>query len=98
MRTSVKPPPPMLPATGYVTASANAVATAASTALPPAASTLRPTSLAIALAETTIPCAPDPLLLGAALAGADAFDGAGEEVHANESAMPPSSARRRDGR
>src|SRR5262245_40844723 len=30
----MKPPPPMLPAGGYVTAIANAVATAASTALP----------------------------------------------------------------
>ena len=33
--SSRKPPPPMLPAVGWVTASANAVATAASTALPP---------------------------------------------------------------
>ena len=31
----MKPPPPMLPASGYVTASANAIATAASIALPP---------------------------------------------------------------
>src|SRR5262245_56839415 len=31
----MKPPPPMFPASGYVTASVNAAATAASTALPP---------------------------------------------------------------
>src|ERR1700712_4461655 len=31
----IKPPPPRLPASGYVTASVNATATAASTALPP---------------------------------------------------------------
>src|SRR6478752_4743246 len=31
----MKPPPPILPASGYVTASVKAIATAASTALPP---------------------------------------------------------------
>ena len=35
-RTSMNPPPPRLPAYGYVTASANPIATAASIALPPA--------------------------------------------------------------
>ena len=35
MWMTMKPPPPMLPASGYTTASANSVATAASTALPP---------------------------------------------------------------
>ena len=38
---TMNPPPPMLPATGKVTASAKAVATAASTALPPSFSTSR---------------------------------------------------------
>src|ERR1700738_4141419 len=33
------PPPPRLPASGYVTASVNAIATAASTALPPSLKT-----------------------------------------------------------
>ena len=65
----MKPPPPMFPAPGYVTASANAVATAASTALPPRRRMLAPTSDAIAelemtrpRLETTIPaesCCPD---------------------------------------
>ena len=38
----MKPPPPMLPAVGWTTASAKAVATAASTAVPPAAMTSAP--------------------------------------------------------
>src|SRR6266853_5347549 len=37
MSTVAKPPPPRLPASGYVTASVKATATAASTAFPPAA-------------------------------------------------------------
>ena len=36
-RITMKPPPPMLPASGWTTASANPTATAASTALPPCA-------------------------------------------------------------
>src|SRR6187551_2750990 len=51
----MNPPPPILPAAGYVTANANPVAIAASTALPPDASTCAPASLAIALADTTMP-------------------------------------------
>ena len=51
----MKPPPPMLPALGCVTASANAVATAASTALPPVASTDAPASHAGADVQTTRP-------------------------------------------
>ena len=51
----MKPPPPMLPADGWVTASANAVATAASTALPPFASTVAPASHAGAETQTTSP-------------------------------------------
>ena len=55
-RITMNPPPPMFPAAGYVTASAKPVAIAASTALPPFASTSRPASLAMLLAETTMPC------------------------------------------
>ncbi len=51
----MNPPPPMLPAEGCVTASANPVAMAASTALPPARSTARPTWLARRSTDTTIP-------------------------------------------
>src|SRR5205807_2650725 len=53
---SMNPPPPMLPATGYVTASAKATATAASTALPPDLRTDTPTSAAGGDAQTTMPC------------------------------------------
>src|SRR5436190_11987374 len=51
----MNPPPPMFPANGYVTASANPVATAASTALPPRERTAAPMSEAYAETETTIP-------------------------------------------
>ena len=51
----MKPPPPMLPALGCVTASANAVATAASTAFPPFARTDAPASDAIAEVLITMP-------------------------------------------
>src|SRR3954463_12082612 len=51
----MNPPPPMFPALGWTTASANAVATAASTALPPLASIDAPTSEAMPLTETTSP-------------------------------------------
>src|SRR5580765_8333915 len=51
----MKPPPPMLPAVGWVTASAKAVATTASTAVPPAAITSAPTRDAISLCDATIP-------------------------------------------
>ena len=54
-RITMNPPPPMLPATGCVTASANPVAMAASTALPPARSTAAPARLACGYADTTIP-------------------------------------------
>ena len=52
----MKPPPPMLPAFGKVTASAKPTATAASTALPPRASTSRPISVARLSWLATIPC------------------------------------------
>jgi hypothetical protein len=55
VRTIMNPPPPMLPAAGSVTASANAVATAASTALPPFAITDAPASHAGADVQTTRP-------------------------------------------
>src|SRR5258706_6182691 len=51
----MNPPPPILPASGKVTAIANAVATEASTALPPRASGSCPTIDASDEAETTTP-------------------------------------------
>src|SRR5512145_3207290 len=51
----MKPPPPMLPAEGWVTAKAKLVATAASTAFPPLASTDAPASHAGAETQTTRP-------------------------------------------
>ena len=54
----MKPPPPRLPADGYVTASAKPTATAASMALPPAAMTSAPTFEAISERETIIPSVP----------------------------------------
>ena len=51
----MNPPPPMLPALGCVTASANAVATAASMALPPFFRIAAPTSDAGAEVVITIP-------------------------------------------
>src|SRR5262245_47791792 len=56
MRMTMNPPPPMLPAPGYVTASANPVATAASTAFPPRRMISRPTLLAIESLLETIAC------------------------------------------
>src|SRR4029079_12382732 len=56
MRIVMKPPPPMLPAVGYVTASAKPVATAASTALPPSLRISTPASLASRDMLTTMPC------------------------------------------
>src|SRR5262245_51586723 len=51
----MNPPPPMLPASGHVTASANATATAASTALPPFFRMATPTSAAGGETHTTMP-------------------------------------------
>src|SRR5262249_40165103 len=56
--TSMKPPPPRLPASGQTTARANAVATAASTALPPFFNTSRPIADASGATETTMPRRP----------------------------------------
>ena len=53
-----KPPPPILPAVGQVTAIANAVAIAASTALPPFFSISMPAADAIAEDEDTTPFLP----------------------------------------
>ena len=55
-RTTANPPPPRLPAVGYATAIANAVATAASTALPPCWSTSSPIFVASAQSLVTAPC------------------------------------------
>jgi len=55
-RISMKPPPPMLPALGCVTARANPTAMAASTALPPRLSTSSPAEVACFSRETTMPC------------------------------------------
>ena len=52
----MNPPPPIFPASGWVTSSAKPTATAASMALPPALRMSRPTSLAIALPDATMPC------------------------------------------
>src|SRR5450759_4633599 len=54
-RISMKPPPPMLPALGWVTASASPTAAAASMALPPFFKTSRPTTVAWRSRETTMP-------------------------------------------
>ena len=54
-RNTMNPPPPMLPAVGWVTASAKAVAMAPSTALPPLLMTCQPTSEAMSLCDTTMP-------------------------------------------
>src|ERR1700728_3578343 len=51
----MKPPPPMLPARGYVTAMAKPTATAASTALPPFCRTSAPMRAASASCATTMP-------------------------------------------
>jgi hypothetical protein len=66
----MKPPPPMLPADGWVTASAKPVATAASTALPPRASTVAPASHAGADVHTT-----DAVADGTPGGGLTALDG-----------------------
>src|SRR5687768_12581745 len=51
----MNPPPPMLPACGYVTVNARAVAIAASTALPPLWRTCAPIAEAIGQLDTTHP-------------------------------------------
>src|SRR5271157_1430295 len=56
MRINMKPPPPILPAQGWVTASANPTATAASTAFPPAFIVSTPASEAFSSLDTTMPC------------------------------------------
>src|SRR3990167_4933894 len=53
--TSMKPPPPILPASGWVTASAKATATAASTALPPAFKMSTPIMAASRSGPATMP-------------------------------------------
>ena len=53
--TSMKPPPPRLPARGRLTARAKPTPTAASTALPPAAKIATPTRVAVASWAATMP-------------------------------------------
>src|SRR6266508_3631157 len=53
---NIKPPPPMFPAPGQVTASAKPTATAASTALPPRVRISTPIFEAISSDEATMPC------------------------------------------
>src|SRR5690606_24079486 len=57
-RSTAKPPPPRLPASGWTTARARAVATAASAALPPAARISRPAAVAAASSEEAAPPLP----------------------------------------
>src|SRR5690242_15541259 len=52
----MKPPPPILPASGHATARAKAVATAASTEFPPDRRTARPASAPAGATHTTTPC------------------------------------------
>src|SRR5690349_7299234 len=68
----MKPPPPILPASGYVTASVNAIATAASTALPPS---LKICSAASALYLSATATA-DAVSTGCCGGGAFAYAGA----------------------
>src|SRR3954447_21875720 len=78
----MNPPPPMLPALGWVTASAKAVATAASTAVPPLARTPAPASHAGADVHTTRPSLDETPWSGAA-----SVHGRGAAM--KTSAMPP---------
>src|SRR5690348_4675735 len=87
----MNPPPPMFPAAGYVTASANPVAIAASTAFPPFASTSRPTSLAMLLADTTIPCGAVSTRVAATVASGVAVRTGGAEHAATVQRTPSSS-------
>src|ERR1041385_1707585 len=64
VRTTANPPPPMLPAVGSVTASANAVATAAAKALPADASTSVPAFVAYASSDATMYVLPVPASAG----------------------------------
>src|SRR5438445_3679379 len=79
----MKPPPPMLPASGQVTARAKPTATAASTALPPFFRMAAPTSEAGADTETTMPLRPSALWAAWALL-------------ANRAGQPASAARKHD--
>ena len=68
----MKPPPPMLPAVGWVTPRARPTATAASTALPPFSSTALPIAVACFSALVTAPRLPVATSVADA-AGAGAF-------------------------
>src|SRR4051794_16153501 len=75
----MKPPPPMLPAAGYVTAIANAVATVASTALPPFLRMSRPISTPGGDTATTMPCFPSAVALAAVASRSDADNSVSKE-------------------
>src|SRR5262249_60251506 len=92
VRTTANPPPAMLPAVGWVTASANASATAASTALPPAARMSWPTWLAAGDSDTARKCLPGPTVAGSIpFAGALPYSGSvGRAAGADAAAVPTS--------
>src|SRR5207247_1381751 len=69
----MNPPPPMLPASGSTTVSANPTPTAASMAFPPCLMISIPTSLASAWPDTTIALRPDTIMTASAPAPAPDF-------------------------
>src|SRR4051794_40077129 len=84
VRITANPPPAMLPAVGWVTASANAVATAASTALPPAARISWPTWLATFDSDATMLCLPVAVTAGSpSLSSAVRYTGLASTAAAN---------------
>src|SRR5215472_49247 len=89
---SMKPPPPMLPASGSTTARANAVATAASTALPPRFKTSTPDCDASSSSVTTMPCGARTACLGQALFGSDGAEGLAGVCAATRSAKTAAQA------
>ena len=96
--TSMNPPPPMLPASGNVTASANPVATAASTALPPWRRMSLPTSDAGAETDTTIPRLPMNVGAGRAMSGGLLRHPVTTPSSSNRTTRPASRAAKREAR
>src|SRR5438067_4810243 len=100
----MKPPPPILPALGCVTASANAVATAASTADPPLARTAAPASHAGLDVQTTRPSFEGTASSGAATSASGAGTSASTRARAGNRRLdrviaeayirPPATARK----
>ena len=95
-RITMKPPPPRLPADGYVTASAKPTATAASMALPPAARTSAPTFEATSERDTTMPAVPR-IASGLAAMAACAFRMTAAITSNNLICMPLLAARTAEG-